>query len=55
MSSDGPQMHACWQVDINEVNKLAHELKNRLERLQKMNEASLTRKVWCLLCLMLPA
>ena len=41
----GPQMHACLQLDINEVNKLAHELKNRLERLQKMNEASLTRKV----------
>lgn len=36
------------QTDINEVNKLAHELKGRLERLQKNNEASLGRKV--LLC-----
>lgn len=32
------------QLDINEVNKIAHELKNRLERLQKLNETSLSRK-----------
>lgn len=40
----------CLQLDINEVNKIAHELKNRLERLHKMNEASLSRKVrqYCL-------
>ena len=38
----------CLQTDINDVNKLAHELKGRLERLHKMNEASLGRKV--LLC-----
>lgn len=39
------------QLDINEVNKIAHELKNRLERLQKLNETSLSRKV-CLYLLL---
>lgn len=37
------------QDDIDEVNKIAHNVKNRLERLDKANEAALTRPVSLLL------
>lgn len=33
------------QDDIDEVNKIAHQVKNRLERLDKGNEQSLSRPV----------
>lgn len=33
------------QDDIDEVNKIAHQVKNRLERLDKMNEQALSRPV----------
>jgi len=33
------------QDDIDEVNKIAHQVKNRLERLDKMNEQALGRNV----------
>lgn len=36
------------QVDIDEVNKIAHGLKARLDNLARMNEAALKRPV-CLL------
>lgn len=33
------------QDDIDEVNKIAHQVKNRLERLDKANEQALSRPV----------
>ena len=33
------------QDDIDEVNKIAHQVKNRLERLDKGNEQALSRPV----------
>ena len=33
------------QDEIDEVNKIAHQVKNRLERLDKMNEQALGRPV----------
>ena len=33
------------QEDIEEVSRVARQVKNRLERLDKINEQSLTRKV----------
>ena len=33
------------QDDIDEVNKIAHQLKARLDYLGKLNEAALKRKV----------
>lgn len=41
----------CSQDDIDEVNKIAHNLKARLDYLAKLNEAALKRKV-CVLLLM---
>ena len=38
------------QVDIDGVNKVAHQCKNRIDRLMKMNEAALNRKVSNILC-----
>lgn len=35
------------QDDIDEVNKIAHNLKARLDYLQKLNEQALKRKVCC--------
>ena len=35
----------CMQDDIDEVNKIAHSLKARLDNLARMNEAALKRKV----------
>ena len=35
----------CLQDDIDEVNKIAHNLKARLDNLARMNEAALKRKV----------
>ena len=33
------------QDDVDEVNKTAHQVKNRLERLDKLNEQALGRQV----------
>lgn len=33
------------QVDIDNVNKVAHQCKNRIDHLMKLNEQALNRKV----------
>ena len=45
-----PQCLFLLQVDIDGVNKIAHQCKNRIDRLMKMNEAALNRKVSTILC-----
>ena len=45
-----PNVPCLLQVDIDGVNKIAHQCKNRIDRLMKMNEAALNRKVSTILC-----
>ena len=40
-----PDCSACMQTDIDEVNKIAHGLKARLDNLARANEAALKRPV----------
>lgn len=42
-----PVCCCAMQDDIDEVNKIAHNLKARLDYLQKLNEQALKRKVSC--------
>eukprot|EP00891_Asterochloris_glomerata_P001953 jgi/Astpho2/1953/Aster-00466 len=43
-SADMKELREKMQVDIDGVNKIAHQCKNRIDRLMKMNEAALNRK-----------
>ena len=44
-SKDMKELREKMQDNINEVNKTAHQVKGRLEHLDKMNETAMKRKV----------
>jgi syntaxin 1B/2/3 len=43
-SNEMKEMRERMQVDIDNVNKVAHQCKNRIDHLMKMNEQALNRK-----------
>lgn len=46
-SAEMKEIREKMQSDIDEVNKIAHQVKNKLENLDKLNEQALGRKVMC--------
>jgi hypothetical protein len=44
-SAEMKEIRERMQTDIDEVNKTAHQVKNKLEHLDKLNEQALSRKV----------
>lgn len=44
-SAEMKEIRERMQSDIDEVNKIAHQVKNKLENLDKLNEQALGRKV----------